>query len=113
GKGVCTPRLMQAVIRLAGSLNLPVLVDPARAASDRCYAGATLLKPNRHEAERASGISITTPSDAIEAARRIRERSNVSIVVVTLDRDGMVLVDDTQLQGLLIPSRAREVYDIT
>ena len=91
-KGVCTPRLLQAVIQAARDAGVPVMIDPARIADYSRYAGATLLKPNRAETELATGLSIRTPDEALAAARELQDRLSLQSVLVTLDRDGMVLV---------------------
>ena len=54
GKGVCTPLLLQASIEAANRAGVPVLVDPSRTGEAEHYRGATLIKPNRVEAELAT-----------------------------------------------------------
>ncbi len=57
-KGVMTDRLLKEVIAIGRKANVPVLVDPKGEDYSK-YIGATLLTPNRKEAQRATGISIT------------------------------------------------------
>jgi D-beta-D-heptose 7-phosphate kinase/D-beta-D-heptose 1-phosphate adenosyltransferase len=90
-KGVCTPALLRRIIDAARARNIPVVIDPARIADYSRYAGATLLKPNRIEAELATGLEIKTPDQALIAAAALRERHDIGSVIITLDRDGMVL----------------------
>lgn len=111
-KGVCTPRLLETVIAAATTCGIAVIVDPARIADFTRYRGATLLKPNRLEAERATAQSIASPDDALIAATAICDRFGVQSVVVTLDRDGMVLAQKGK-PGELHPTTPRSVYDIT
>ena len=54
-KGVCTPNLLQSVITAARRRKLPVIVDPAKIEDYSRYLGATLLTPNRGEAELLAG----------------------------------------------------------
>jgi D-beta-D-heptose 7-phosphate kinase/D-beta-D-heptose 1-phosphate adenosyltransferase len=91
GKGVCTPKLLAEVIRAAGRRNLPVLVDPRRGADYAVYRGATLIKPNRHEAGEATGRRIHSRGQALAAGRELCTRYDFRAAVVTLDADGMVL----------------------
>ena len=58
-KGVLTNEVCTKLIAHARSKSIPVFVDPARlsAADYRKYDGATVLKLNRPETERATGIS--------------------------------------------------------
>jgi rfaE bifunctional protein nucleotidyltransferase chain/domain len=131
-KGVCTPTLLRRVINLARGCRIPIIVDPARIADYTRYAGATLLKPNRTEAELATGRQILTPDDALAAARDLCDRFKIDSVIVTLDQEGMALASPAfsreaqpstpspsstlhprSSASLHLPTTAREVYDIT
>ncbi|MBI3864603.1 MAG: bifunctional heptose 7-phosphate kinase/heptose 1-phosphate adenyltransferase [Planctomycetia bacterium] len=111
-KGVCTPTLLRRVIDIARGGHIPVLVDPARIADFSRYAGATLLKPNRTEAELMTGRPVINVADALELAQQIRRDLSLDAAIVTLDSEGMVLAlhDDASEH---IPCEAREIYDIT
>ncbi len=110
-KGVCTPGLLQHAVQAARRRGVPVVVDPARVKDYRPYAGATLITPNRTEAGMASGQRIDSPQRAITAARVLCSQHRFHAVLVTLDAQGMVLVE--QGQGKHFPTQAREVYDVT
>jgi D-beta-D-heptose 7-phosphate kinase/D-beta-D-heptose 1-phosphate adenosyltransferase len=111
-KGVCTPRVLEALIESAKAHNVPVIVDPARGVDYRRYRGATLLAPNRVEAEAASGILIQSARDAWEAGRRLCGLCDLRAAVVKLDRDGMALVQWGKPYKL-VPSRAQAAIDVT
>lgn len=111
-KGVCNPTLLRRVLEAARDCRLPVIVDPASMADYTRYAGASLLKPNRTEAELATGIRIVTPADALEAGQRLCREYQLGATVITLDCDGMALIQSdgsTELLGC----EGRKVYDIT
>ncbi len=110
-KGVCTPGLLRHAIQAARRAGVPVVVDPARVKDYRPYAGATLITPNRTEAGMASGQRIQSPQQAITAARVLATQHRLHAVLVTLDAQGMVLVE--QGRGEHYPTQAREVYDVT
>ena len=55
---------MAKLIEAARARKLPVIVDPARIADYGRYQNATLLIPNRAEAEAATGITIDGPASA-------------------------------------------------
>ncbi len=103
-----TPQII-ADARQAGRL---VLVDPARIGDYRRYRGATLLTPNRYEAELASGVKITDDAALEHAARRIIAIAHVNAVVITLDKEGAYLREESG-KGRRIPTRPRAVYDVT
>jgi D-beta-D-heptose 7-phosphate kinase/D-beta-D-heptose 1-phosphate adenosyltransferase len=111
-KGFCTPRVLRAAIETAGERGIPVLVDPVRLGGYDRYRGATLLKPNRREAEQAAGEKIVSPDDALRAGRRLCGELDFQMAVITLDRDGMALVPRDG-EGCVYPTNARAVYDIT
>lgn len=120
-KGVCTPRVMEAVIKAARQAGVPVIVDPMRGTDYSRYRGATTMTPNRLEAELATGKKIAQPEDAFEAGKILCRELNLEMAIITLDRDGMALVwppagsgsGDTEMPSELFPTRARAVYDIT
>ncbi len=111
GKGVCTPSLIAELISLCQNENIPVLVDPARGVDYERYRGATLIKPNRYEAELAIGHTLRTPQEAMQAAATLRERYEVEQVIITLDQDGLVFAtaEGTEHQSIT----PRPICDIT
>ncbi|VAX42499.1 ADP-heptose synthase / D-glycero-beta-D-manno-heptose 7-phosphate kinase, partial [hydrothermal vent metagenome] len=118
-KGVCTPELCQAVIEAARDAGVPVFVDPAKRTDYARYHGCTAITPNRNEAEHATGLSTheTDETDALcthntELARVLHKTLDCEAVVLTLDRHGALLAQhDAELMA--IPTRARQVYDVT
>ncbi|HJT30730.1 MAG TPA: bifunctional heptose 7-phosphate kinase/heptose 1-phosphate adenyltransferase [Pirellulales bacterium] len=112
GKGVCSRTVLGPVLRAARRAAIPILIDPARDADFRNYRNASLIKPNRAEAQAASGLTIDSPADALRAAETIRRHTNAEAVLVTLESDGMALVTSAGEEHLLA-TRARAVYDVT
>lgn len=107
GKGVLTEALCRGLIGLAKRRGIPVLVDPPALGGYTKYRGATCLTPNRTEARRATGL------DEPEAmARRLKADLDLSLVVLTLDKSGALLLDE---HGRLheVPTVPRRVYDVT
>jgi len=111
-KGVCTVRLLAAVFTAARVAGIPSIVDPARIADYGRYQRATLVKPNRAEAELAANRRILDPCDALSAGQRLCRQHEFGAVLVTLDAEGMALVQDDDSQELF-GTEPREVYDIT
>lgn len=109
-KGMLTPALLRHAIDRSNAHQIITIVDPKR--SDlSVYAGATLIKPNRREAEQALGVSLSRADTALEVARDLRNRYAFQSVLITLGKDGMAL-SDTKAE-LHIPAVAREVFDVT
>jgi D-beta-D-heptose 7-phosphate kinase/D-beta-D-heptose 1-phosphate adenosyltransferase len=112
GKGLCTSRLLRAAIDAAHRAGISVLVDPSRSCPLESYHGVSVIKPNRVEAELATGRKIVKPADALAAGGQLCSNLDAGMALITLDRDGMILVkrDGT---GEVFPTHARAVYDIT
>jgi D-beta-D-heptose 7-phosphate kinase/D-beta-D-heptose 1-phosphate adenosyltransferase len=112
GKGVCTPEIVVRVIDQARAAGIPVIVDPRPGNDYSLYRGATAVTPNRLETRLATGREIRSPDDAIAAGRMLCRELGLDHAYITLDSDGIALVmaDGT---GRLLPTRKRQVYDIT
>ncbi len=110
-KGVLSPGVCKSIIDLARKQDKPVFVDPARAPTWERYAGATLLTPNRAELEIAVGSRVTD-EDLSGAANELLERHNLVALLITLGRDGALLLRaDAEPQRF--PTIPRAVYDNT
>ncbi len=109
-KGAITRALMARLALVARERGVPLLVDPKIPHID-FYGGATIIKPNHHEAEVATQRRIRTEEDARDAARAFRDRANCAGVLVTRGEHGMWLLHDG-FEGYL-PATAREVADVT
>lgn len=111
-KGLIDSELAQAVIAEAKKQRRPVLVDPARLKDYSRYRGATIITPNRQELSIATGRSAATISDAADAAIELVLRNDFGAAVVTVDRDGAVVVPaDAAWEHL--PTIPRSIYDNT
>lgn len=114
-KGVVSADLVAAVVAEARTQGKPVLIDPARLSDYRRYSGATVLTPNRGELFEAAGRPPGANGDLAAIAERaaaLLAEVRAEALVVTLDRDGAILVrgrDDWSH----IPTRPRSVYDNT
>jgi len=111
-KGTVTRPVVEALLkvkRTAASV-VPLVVDP-KIPHLACYAGATLITPNHHEAETATHRRIQSDDDARGVARDFRERAKCEGVLITRGEHGMWLSDGSA-EGK-IPSEAREVADVT
>ncbi|MBK5276879.1 MAG: bifunctional D-glycero-beta-D-manno-heptose-7-phosphate kinase/D-glycero-beta-D-manno-heptose 1-phosphate adenylyltransferase HldE [Desulfuromonadales bacterium] len=110
-KGVLTQRVIDTVIAAAGTASIPVLVDPKGADFTR-YHGATILTPNRKEAEVASGISIRDSESLGQAAGLIMEQVGLENLLITRSEEGMSLFSHGG-ETVHIPTVAREVFDVS
>lgn len=110
-KGVLTPRVLESIVALGRDAKIPVVVDPKGSDYSK-YRGATILTPNKKEAEQASGVAIIDESTLNQAAARLLEGLDLSALLITRSEAGMSLFR-INLDPLHIPTVAREVYDVT
>lgn len=110
-KGVLTNRVLEAIISAGRSAGVPVVVDP-KGSDYAKYSGATIITPNRKEAEQASGIKIADDLSLKAAADRLLDQLDLSALLITRSEAGMSLFRKNGAT-LHIPTVAREVYDVS
>lgn len=110
-KGVVSARMAERYIRLARSAGKPVVVDPKGTDYSK-YRGATLVKPNLHEAERASKLEITGETSLLEVGQRLSTILEGAALLITRGAEGMTLFRSGS-PPVHIPTVARNVYDVT
>jgi D-beta-D-heptose 7-phosphate kinase/D-beta-D-heptose 1-phosphate adenosyltransferase len=118
GKGFITQPLVSMLTRLAQEANKLITVDPSpRNPLD--WRGASLVKPNRLEAFAAAGIDdrhnaghAAQDPQLLEVGRRLLDKWQVPHVLVTLGEQGMIIFS-ADAPPHHIPTRAREVYDVS
>jgi D-beta-D-heptose 7-phosphate kinase/D-beta-D-heptose 1-phosphate adenosyltransferase len=112
GKGVVTPRILAATIRLAKRGGVPVTVDP-KIEHFRRYRGVTCITPNLHEAWSGMRRSPRPGLDELERlGKDILRTLRCESVLITRGPDGMSLF---KANGRIVhvPTQAREVFDVT
>jgi D-beta-D-heptose 7-phosphate kinase/D-beta-D-heptose 1-phosphate adenosyltransferase len=117
GKGAVSNPLLLKIKQISdqGNFSLrkkPILLDP-RPRSHDTYAGFSIVKPNRKEAEVAARMEINTLEDACEAARKLIDIWQSELVVVTMGEKGMLLLERGASEPLHLETRAREVFDVS
>jgi D-beta-D-heptose 7-phosphate kinase/D-beta-D-heptose 1-phosphate adenosyltransferase len=110
GKGLLTPRILDAVMSSAKENDLPVLVDP-KGLDYRRYRGATYLTPNTREASLASGIDIVDSASIAEAGGILLDQADAKGVVLTRGREGCTLITRDRIQNF--PVEPVEIIDVT
>lgn len=111
-KGVCTSEVVKPVIAAARAAGLPVIVDPAAGGDYNLYRGATGVTPNRSETHKATGVDVRSIDAAYKAGNLLVQKFGLDMAFVTLDRDGIVLARK-DAEPIHLPTRIREVYDVT
>lgn len=109
GKGFISSFLLKAIIGLANSRGVFVIVDP-KGEDFTKYQGATVLKPNLKEAYAAAKLSQDSSLEAV--AQVLFEKTFVNTLLITRSESGISVF--TQKGGQFhFPVRAREIKDVT
>jgi D-beta-D-heptose 7-phosphate kinase/D-beta-D-heptose 1-phosphate adenosyltransferase len=111
GKGVLTEPLLAYLIAKGRENQLPVVVDPKGHDYAR-YRRATLITPNRKEAELAVGYPLNQRDDLLRAGQELCHTCDTDAILITLGAEGMALFQSGQ-PPVLIPAQAREVFDVS
>ena len=90
----------------------PLFVDP-HGTNYSNYRSMSVAKPNRKEAETATGKSISSVQDAFDAADILMKRWNSEMMVVTLGEDGMIVTQAGEEKGVHLETMAQEVFDVS
>lgn len=109
GKGALGVEFTKQIIALANANKIPILCDPKGDDYSK-YTNATLLTPNRKEAQIAVNIRIDSDSSLLSALKKLKNNYNLTYAIITLSEDGMAIYDNKLTQ---IPTLAKEVYDVT
>ncbi len=110
-KGVVSQTLMSELTRLAALRKIPVIVDP-KVEHFGYYKGVTVITPNHLEATQAAGLHGDGDQTIQEAGTTIRQRLGCQAVLVTRGERGMSLFEG-EGRSWHIPTKARQVYDVT
>ncbi len=108
GKGTLTD--IRQFINIARDQNKPVLVDPKGIDFDK-YRKATLLTPNFTEFTTIVG-QCNSPEEIIEKGFDLCEHLDIDALLVTQGEQGMTLIQQNA-NALHLPTKARDVYDVT
>ncbi len=118
GKGTLEQDVIDRIVSAAHEAGIPVGYDP-KDNHPLHVGGITFASPNRRETFAVAGLPYVRPAanpledkPLIEAGRILQERWGAEVLLVTLSEHGMLLLE----QGAApqhIPTRAREVFDVS
>ncbi|HEY7161781.1 MAG TPA: PfkB family carbohydrate kinase, partial [Acidobacteriota bacterium] len=87
-----------------------VCLDP-KTRNFSSYTPVTVITPNQAEASSLLGYPIVSEEDLMEAAKRILKLIECKALLITRGDKGMALFSNGEFK--LVPTKAREVYDVT
>ncbi len=111
-KGMFSSDMLKACVAAARKAKVPVILDPKPRDSGyiRTIKGATVITPNRGEAQYLAGASAAVSPSAI--GKTLRKKTG-SDVLLTLGGRGMMLVAGAKAQVREFPALAKEVADVS
>ena len=98
------------LIDLAKQQGKTIIIDP-KGSDFSIYRGATLLTPNLSELEAIVG-ACDTDELLVEKAEKLRQQLNLDALLITRSEKGMTLLQ-AEKAAVHLPTRAREVFDVT
>ena len=117
-KGLFSEAMVQELIDLANRHNVITVLDPNPRNQMQLH-GLSVMKPNRSEAFAMAGVTATAQKgDAAndqslqEVAQLLRRKYQVQNLLISLAAQGMALFDENG-NCKVIPTRARDVYDVS
>jgi len=106
-------RLCCNLINLANSKKINTLVD-SKPVNLRYFKDCTIISPNKHEAELMTGIKYANGKDVlIKMSMALSEIVNSKYSIITCGEDGAFVYDRENEKHKLIPTKAKDVKDVT
>ncbi len=109
-KGMLSYQFCRKLIVLANESNIKVIVD-VKAEDATHYYGAYLLKPNRIELSKLTGMILENPQNIVKAMRIVKRQAGCKCVLTTLGENGMILLDQDD-EIITSNIETKQVYDV-
>ena len=90
----------------------PLMVDP-HPSNYFHYKGMSVAKPNRKEAEIATGVRIKDRESASKAAKILLDKWQSEMILISLGEDGLMISQQGQKNDIFIDTVALEVSDVS
>lgn len=103
-------RAADQLIAIARAAGKPVVIDP-KGHDFSHYRGATVITPNMSEFEAVVG-HCASDEEIVRKGEALREQLQLDALLITRSEKGMTLLEQGQ-EPLHIPTKAREVFDVT
>lgn len=118
-KGVVNQHVVDAAMSAALRAGVPVGLDPKRN-PDLSIKGLTVATPNRKEAFTLARVPETPPQPdplkdkpLLQVAHALLDIWTPRFLMITLGAQGMLLISGEDRRPLHVPTRAREVFDVS
>jgi len=113
-KGVISTALLKEMLPLAKRRKIIICADHPKLNNHSLYENrAGIITPNKKEASRVSGIEIESNRDLVKAGKKLLANLACEAVLITRGEEGMTLFEKAKGRVTNIPTKAKEVYDVT
>ncbi len=111
--GVCTNKLIKAIIQISNKNNIPVIVDASH--KFQRFKNAFLITPNQPDTEASVGFQILDMNSLIKAGKKLLSISKAKNILITRGSEGMALFKSTNpSEPFILPAfNASAVFDVT
>ena len=111
GKGLLSTESLKTIAVCGKKHGVTIVADPRRTTNYSIYQDFTIIKPNRKETEAAVGFTLNNKNDVLKAAQQLKAEVKVEYLVISLDRDGLLLFHNTKDYHFL-EAETQEVFDV-
>ncbi len=116
-KGVISPWLIEQIVQLGRSENIPVVVDPKKK-NFMNYHGVTLFKPNLKELREGLKLDdeLHDLDKIMDAVKQLQQLLDVKIAIATLSEKGICYSSRDDKGNFLtgnIPAHVRDIADVS
>ena len=113
-KSVFTRGLSYNIVGLAKQKGIGTLAD-AKPENAEYFKGCTIICPNKHEAEKITGVAYSNGNGALKKmGENLIDKMKSQYVLITCGEDGAFLYGDNGFgEGRKIPTRAKAIADVT
>jgi rfaE bifunctional protein kinase chain/domain len=109
-KGLLTKGLLQNIFTICKKNNVKTILDPKGTDFSK-YDGVFAIKPNRKEAEIATGMLITDDESLIAVCKELKRITSAENVIITLSEKGIACLTNKGFS--IIPTKAMDIIDVT
>lgn len=111
-KGLLNPSIIEKLVKLANSLNIPTTVDPKKN-NFLAYKNVTLFKPNLRELKEGLHIDadLSEAKNLRTAIQQLNKTIQSKITLITLSEKGVMITEGKN--EFLIPAHVRTISDVS
>lgn len=109
-KGTVTNKICRETIKMARKSDTFIAVDP-KGKDFIKYKGASVITPNRKEAEAAYGRTVPDEKTVIKALKKLKNDTEAEGILITKGKQGVSFIKGNKIFN--VPTAERDVYDVT